>query len=348
MADPGFDTPFWQPALRDDAVWSGWAGLCSPDAPLGGGGFGRFSSSGPLGAMPPAALAHSAAPASRGITPERIAALAAAPSFGVANLPAVMRRMGWVKSAEVMDAWFAGAAKIMSATEKSARARDSAYPAAFRRTGMFSMDWILGFERAQRACDTLVAGLGQTGVADAVRTRVAEAVTRTGRMPARFTQNASNVLALQDHWRIDATWVGTDVGITGPLLDDLYGSLGNFALIAAILDASIEPAAAGRPAQAVVRSVGVYMRDTFEFLGAQYLGHWNENGMGLVPAAALNARYGSDPEWHTSGWSPSLGWMTPINNSDFDRWRADHQQGGDLLLLSDVRPFAVNLRVPLP
>ena len=89
----------------------------------------------------------------------------------------------------------------------------------------------------------------------------------------------------------------------------------------------------------------LYMRDTYDFIGPQYLGHWNENGMGFPVAAAL-AR-AADFEWHLAAYSINHGWMTAINNSDFDNYRKKSGQGNDLLVFSDVLPFDTLIEVQL-
>jgi hypothetical protein len=151
------------------------------------------------------------------------------------------------------------------------------------------------------------------------------------------------VVKLQDHWRIDLEPIaGYDA-----VMDDLYGALGRFNFISALLEARLSPKQDEAPQAVVVTKVGVYMRDTYEFNGPQYLGHWNENGMGLNPGAIANQSLGTELDWRLPAWNPHLGWVTPINNSDFGAWRTANGMGGDLLLLSDASVHDVNIRLTL-
>jgi len=63
--------------------------------------------------------------------------------------------------------------------------------------------------------------------------------------------------------------------------------------------------------QVTIEEVGVYVKDSFDFNGSQFLGWWG-------PA------------------------NVPINNSDFQRWRAENHTGGDFIVYSDVRRTRVN------
>lgn len=77
------------------------------------------------------------------------------------------------------------------------------------------------------------------------------------------------------------------------------------------------------------------------------LGHWNENGMGIVAGAGIAASISSEAEWHLPAWHPGLGWMTPINNSDFRSWQERSGSGGDLLLFSNTKTEPVDITVEL-
>src|SRR5207253_5067166 len=68
-------------------------------------------------------------------------------------------------------------------------------------------------------------------------------------------------------------------------LDDLFGALGNFSIdlaAAGIVVPKTEAVGALRVVkrhQVEVTHVGVYVRDTYDFNGPQYLGHWGKEGV---------------------------------------------------------------------
>ena len=93
------------------------------------------------------------------------------------------------------------------------------------------------------------------------------------------------------------------------------------------------------------------MRDTFEFIDDQYLGHGDIDGVGInIPAGAAN----SLPErisfeWHRKAWTPSAGITRYFGNKDFRKYREQNNKGGDLILFSDVKklPFYFSLNIVL-
>jgi len=54
-----------------------------------------------------------------------------------------------------------------------------------------------------------------------------------------------------------------------------------------------------------------------------------------------------ESEWQLDAWSPTLGMMAPINNSDFRAWRTRHDKGGDLLIFSDIVVESIQLSIPI-
>jgi Family of unknown function (DUF6402) len=63
--------------------------------------------------------------------------------------------------------------------------------------------------------------------------------------------------------------------------------------------------------QIVINEIGIYVKDSFDFNGDQFLGVWG---------------YRDDP----------------INNSDFRQWRNDNHLGGDFQVFSDVKRIKLN------
>jgi hypothetical protein len=69
------------------------------------------------------------------------------------------------------------------------------------------------------------------------------------------------------------------------------------------------------------REVGVFMRDSYDFNGSQFLGFWD------------------DKDNSVSMFNPLAG--ERVSNDHFRAWRAANKRGGDFLVFSDVK------RVPL-
>lgn len=91
----------------------------------------------------------------------------------------------------------------------------------------------------------------------------------------------------------------------------------------------------------LITKVGVYMKDTYEFVGRQYLGHWNCSGVGIQPLSAIT---------NTStipGYNFKLESSTAIGNDDFNKYRKENKKGGDMLLFSDVKKESTNIVVEI-
>lgn len=156
--------------------------------------------------------------------------------------------------------------------------------------------------------------------------------------------NPHSPIDLHSDWQFQFVTVGYKMNE----VDDLYGALGNFILAATVTKAQLVLPRPG-VARLSVREVGLYVRDTFDFIGQQYLGHWSEKGLALQPFAVASNIAGNTgidmPTWHMPAWHPRVGWLKPVNNSDFRTLRNATQRGGDLLLLSDVKLKPVKIDV---
>jgi hypothetical protein len=282
---------------------------CHPGAPAGGGGPGGFYQPG-----------------------------AETDDFDITDIPGVMRnRLNWQNGAAILEKWLRGTAYAMKPEQKSGDTKARSYPAEFRDTQLIKMAWIKSFSRGLTGYNNLLKKLDSDKAKKSLKEVVGnyrKAHTKTDRI---------------DH-PLDAVGLHSDLQFqyetvlykTSEGLDDLYGALGVFELCAAVLKADITVS----PAMLVVSRVGIYMRDTFDFNGPQYLGHWNRNGMGLVPGAAV-ASMTFNSEWPLPGigFDLTLGW--PINNSDFRAFRDRTGRGGDLMVFSDVEAVDVNIRISL-
>lgn len=184
----------------------------------------------------------------------------------------------------------------------------------------------------------------QTTNAKATLKKLVSARTKTIGAGSYPIVNLADPVQLHSEWQFQYEKVEYDYDAG---LDDLYGSLGAFALYAALLEGTVtgKQDAASQASLKVTR-VGIYMRDTFEFIGAQYLGHWNDKGMAIVPAAAAAAKL-SGTEWYLPAYSFDLGIVYPFNNSDFRAYRTKTKKGGDLMVFSDVLSIPVNFTVQL-
>jgi hypothetical protein len=99
-------------------------------------------------------------------------------------------------------------------------------------------------------------------------------------------------------------------------LDDMTAALGNFVFKVAVAG-DLERPPGSSSTRVTIRSVGVFIRDSFDFNDFQFLGFWD------------------DATKRVSMVDPFLG--EAVYNSSFRSWRSANGRGGDFLVLSDVK-----------
>lgn len=216
------------------------------------------------------------------------------------KIPGFMRKMGWGCGAALMDRWFG--------------LPPNPNPAAGREdTSTIKMDsWALTFSRARTAYDGLLAG--KLWLNDKAKTLLASRLRSTGMVPGRPLSFGN---LSQGPKQLEAGYLTFAVvgGMLDPL-DDLYGALGKFTYRVAVQGTAV--AVDKKPQHSVrIESIGIYIRDTYDFNGDQPLGFWN------FKTGAVSRTPGFGYEY--------------IENKTFRAWRAKNGRGGDFLVFSDVK-----------
>ncbi|MFM2591290.1 DUF6402 family protein [Vibrio sp. TBV020] len=246
--------------------------------------------------------------------------------FSVIDIPDVMEhKLCWPKSAEVMRKWFSLSGRAMTKDEKEGR---RLYLASHTDTTMFSWSWLESFERVQKAKEVLLSGevLWSENAQKEIR-RLAKAAEYELANPI-IDNSALEITELHANWQFQYSKVGYELGA----VDDLYGSLGNFALYAAVQKAYRYEE--GGQCYLRVTEIAIYMRDTFEFIGVQYLGHWDHEGMAITIMGGVFNKL--EWKWRLPAWNPDLGVVEAFGNQEFREFREACGKGGDLLLFSDI------------
>lgn len=266
--------------------------------------------------------------------------------FNLRLLPQVMRSvLGWSVSADVMQLWLSLPARQFTNNEKIGTTKPRDVPPQNINTELITWTWLNGFELVQQAEAKLMASLGTPNarreLEKLVPGKLKAQIKQAGQTSIEIRNNPQSPIDLHSDWQFQFAEAGYRVG----KMDDLYGALGNFMLAAAVTKARLTMLRPG-VARLSITEVGLYVRDTFEFNGQQYLGHWSELGLGIQPLATLGHNNKRGPsEWRQLGWHSCLGWLKPVNNSDFRTFRAHTGRGGDLLLFSDVKLKPVQIDV---
>jgi len=200
------------------------------------------------------------------------------------EIPDEMEWMGWKQAAQLLETWFERTPAITPN-----------YSAAV--TNIIKMDWVLQFGRAKVAYDQIFKERIWTN--DASRRRMAAILKQKPRVAGQLWGDLSKPVTT-----VDEEWINARPVSNGLNFDAMSGALGAFELQVAFAG-SLLSIGSGE-FQVSIEEIGIYVKDSFDFNGSQFLGFWG---------------YRDDP----------------INNDDFRQWRAQNNAGGDFRVFSDVK-----------
>jgi hypothetical protein len=200
------------------------------------------------------------------------------------EIPYEMAYEGWTQATELLETWF---------ERPPATAPNYSAPV----TNVIKMDWVLQFARARSVYDQIMKERIWTNAAS--RGRMATFLRQKPRIAGYPWGDLSQPVT-----KVDEEWINSRPVQSGFAYDALAGALGAFELHVAIAGRVLSTV--GGATQVSVEEVGIYVKDSFDFNGDQFLGFWG---------------YRDDP----------------INNADFRQWRLNNHAGGDFLVYSDVK-----------
>ncbi len=299
----------------------------------------------------------------------------------ITGLPAIMRKEGWATAAACMERWFRLGPHELTPDEKTGRVGMDRLDGPTLATDILTMDWAMGFGRVKKVADEL-AGKWNTpkGRIELL------AKIRAWQLPRPPLRQAGAAWDFGDlslpAGTIDASFEVNylSVGAMTDPLDDFYGAVGRGTLKAAI-SGKVTNGPDGQPASMQVSAIGIYLRDTYDFVGDQFLGLWSETGVNrsrldefmasqvsiCSPIAVDKAEYDKAVAADRAAAaqpvvSPMGGFAMPIqlspaqkaeaekrqwhsvSNADFARYRTKAGKGHDYVNVSDVRVT----KLPIP
>lgn len=219
----------------------------------------------------------------------------------VTQIPAIMRANKWANGAALMDSWFARKVAIKPKY-------------GLPDTTTITMKWVLGFNRARTIYDTLMKE--RIWQNEAARREIGRmlAAKKLVTPKASFVRTFGNLdlpAPQQDAVYINQRAM-TEMSSDS---DDLNAALARFAFNVVVAGEVRSAETAGY--QVTVREVGVYVKDSYDFEGDQFLGYWDadDNAMSML--------------------NPFSG--TRIDNAAFRAWRVANSMGGDFQVYTDVK-----------
>jgi Family of unknown function (DUF6402) len=284
----------------------------------------------------------------------------------LSDIPSYMDSLGWKVSAALMRKWFAANSHAMTLDEKLGRTQPSKYPATLVDVTTVKLDWILAFDRAkkvyQSATSSSVLGTYGFDISEA-RVQLAKRIKRAGLFTTTteiFGDLSKPPIWQHEHWqfrffRVDTTTLDRGKSYLNGL-DDLFGALASFGIYLSaygtvtpetevVVDTSGVQKVIAKKYVIEIAHVAIYVRDTYDFIGDQYLGHWNKNGVEVVKSYIIEDSLGTlkPSDYKPSGDPPDM--KLPVGNWSFNDYRKKHNKGGDLLVFSDMK--TMRLKRPL-
>jgi Family of unknown function (DUF6402) len=247
--------------------------------------------------------------------------------FPVELCPEVMRHFGLVEGRRLMETWF------------SRNPATAPYYSAPPVT--ISLDWVLKFGRAKDVYDQLIKDV--IWLNDASLIEIGRMLQRKGLLQAttetRFGELWRPVTEQDDDY-INQRAV---IGYQG--VDDLGAALGafDFRLVVA---GSVSPirkyygndVSFSLRHEVLIEEIGVYVRDSYDFDGDQFLGWWTYPDnyeywrLDTFDTGRSSRRY---PYGYVLGMPFEGGEL--ITNEDFKKFRKQSHKGGDFLVYSELK-----------
>lgn len=142
----------------------------------------------------------------------------------------------WPKSAEVMELWLRLPAREMTKEEKEGDLPARHYPKQYLDTRIINWEWLRRFSLVERGVKQVLSSLNTPKAREELEQRFMNYFNRVGfklqNLPVQLNLSP-NPVDLHSDWQFQFALVDYK-----PLvMDDLYGSLGNFAVYAAVTKA---------------------------------------------------------------------------------------------------------------
>jgi len=229
-------------------------------------------------------------------------------AIDITKIPGIMRFHGWNGGASLMESW--------------QRRSASTAPSYSTPNMMVTMDSVLKFKRAKDVYDKAVSE--QVWVNAAAKAQLVSRLRARGIFGSKCAMFGD---LSQPASVVDANYVNFRAVDTGTTLDDLTATLGNFTFHFAVeCEVDMKPASVAGKVHIEVTKAGIYIVDSFDFNDLpnedQFLGYWDA---GDNSVSYLNPFSGDS-----------------VHNSDFRKWRAATNMGGDFMVYSDIKVIPIS------
>ena len=314
--------------------------------------------------------------------------------FDLYDIPAAMKSTGFTVSAKLAQKWLDGPAYTVFGTDDPSTAKEGRYPPHMVDHTTVSLGWLRGYSKIEPRYQALLGQLTSSNALLELRKNFTKYLaTYRGMSHDLSTREHSqgDWQTLHEQFQFQLEPVGMLDTLTDTLgMTDVTAALANFNFYAAVARAHIKTTVYNRyntptgtqycrKSTVTVSHVWVYAKDSYSFhdsgQSSQYLGHWNKNGVIVLPAAVAAtvgmaaAAAAIKPYWKNGEnlinalrielWNEKLAHLPvdigkkmaegdvyyPVRNRDYRQWRMTKGRGGDFLIMTE--PKLVRLEQPI-
>ncbi len=302
--------------------------------------------------------------------------------FDMLDIPQGMAAMGFSKGRIFAERWFNGRA-FTGPTSVQERA-GAMYPKDMIDEKTTKISWLLGFDSVRKKYEELIENSIYSALSiQQVKKNIVRFMARNPRFYGTLHTNQhckNDIQELHRQFQFQLNPINDLDTLEGFYPTDLTASLGSFNFFAAIATAEIITDTYNRyttlsnsvhctKSRATITHIWIYAKDSYSFQddgkNSQYLGHWNRNGLVILPVAAGAGRIvkfikdytGSkvDMSFETGSWDVvstqarkqisklrESDIYTSVRNRDYIEWRKIHGRGGDFVIYSDLKKIQLD------
>lgn len=272
--------------------------------------------------------------------------------FTLDQIPAAMDKMGWVVAAQLMRHWFNGKpAKPFTDETKNLYVTGPAIniPPEHVNDSIVKMQWAMKFEPVQKAIKQLKKGWASKRGVKELKERL---IKNKGKL-----EKLNDVKMIDTYLYVNFTKIGkadydpfgsySFSGISGAsgsgysyysyygsgmAINDFMGAIGLSSL--KIVPCGYQTVRGGKNVF-ITEKIGFYIKDTYDFLGTQFLGVWNKNEMLGAAKAKEYLNLFESKSWKRI-YDLAMQNYAMVWNSDFRKWQQVRNTGIDFVVFSDV------------
>jgi hypothetical protein len=247
--------------------------------------------------------------------------------FSIDQIPAAMDNMGWKVAPQLMRHWFSGKpAKGFNEDDKDAYMKKSALNIPLRHVNdsIVKMEWALRYKPVQKGFVKLKADWASEKGKIELRKQL---VKNNG-----ILRHYRDVREIDTLTVVNTTKIGDYLWGFGETIDDYFGAIGKANL--KVAPQGYQDKFQGKDVF-ITETIGFYIKDSYDFLGDEFLGIWNKKGILSKKQALLYMNAYELKKWKLL-YDMGMQWTVPVYNKDFREWQRIRNTGIDFIVFSDI------------